>query len=189
MVDRWLLRLDLRHVFILSLAAHCIGANAGNLVANPDFDSDVSSWTWRQNAGSGSFSLDATTGDPSSPSAHIVTDATTTGVAVSQCILMNGPQNVDLIVNTKLNAGGSGAVLLEEFTTNDCTFGMSRVATLFYTSGAWVQTSQSNLAIGAGVQSVQVWLSASAGVDANIDHVQLGLSGTLPVGLQSFHVD
>jgi hypothetical protein len=194
MLDRWPSRsgVDIRHVFVfsLSLAAHCIGANADNLVANPDFNTDVGSWTWIPNvSGSGSFTLDTTTGDPAAPSAHIVTDAASGGVARSQCILINAPQNLDLIVNGKSNAGGSADVWLMLFTTDDCTFGMGHGASLGYDSGTWEQKSQSNLAISSDVQSVQIWLVASASQDFNIDHVQLGLSGTLPVTLQSFQVD
>ncbi|GAA0707670.1 hypothetical protein GCM10009105_06600 [Dokdonella soli] len=84
-----------RIVFGAVLAAHGLSTNAANLLANPDFTTDLSGWTVTT-TGTGSVTFAGTSGSPTIGSIRLT--STNGGIAHAQQCIAITPKNVDLIV-------------------------------------------------------------------------------------------
>jgi hypothetical protein len=170
-------------------------AGAANLVANPDFDSGLAGWS--EVAGSsGTFTLDSSTGSPSSPSIHLV--ASTSGSAslavASACIAIDASRHVDLVFQMS-GVSGWGYASINAYSDADCATTPTTLGTPVYGASAdWGAYSLLDQALPAGTHGATVILATSMGNlgsqgDVHFDHVAFGPAGTTPVSLQAFEVD
>lgn len=155
---------------IVALTLQTVVARAANLVANPDFTSDVSGWTPFCPSGPNSITWDGIDGDPALGSAHSV------GCALSStCIVTSAPQVIDLYANIKVAAGAARAQV-NGFTDTACTagevYGIAISPITF--SSAWQTVSVTNAALPSGTNSVEVQFQVSSGSDdVHFDHAVL----------------
>lgn len=169
------------------LWAYAAGAAAANLVTNPDFVINLNGWT-AVSSGTPTFTLDDTTGDPSPPSAHIVTDGAGAHV-YSDCVVIGTSQNVDYSSNVKVNAVGMYEIVWA-YSDPTCSSVISGYSILAIgATSVWTQFSLPNYALPAGTQSVNIDLNVFGSADVNFDHIQFGPTGTTPVRLQAFDID
>ena len=180
-------------------AGHCGTAASQNLVANPDFDSDMSSWS----VNASQATLDTThniVGAAGSGSASITnTVGNNFGVGIQQCIV--GP--FSNVLHTfggwiYVPAGQSGTsisrVAIGFYSDNACN---SSIAGSLVTTSASAANDTWNLftsnvvpmpIAGSVVISLQVF-STNAPFVAYFDGARFGVAPTTPVELQSFEVD
>jgi hypothetical protein len=160
-------------------------AAAANLIPNPDFTAGTDGWTM-STTGSGTATIDTTTGSPDAPSVRLVATPANTDVSVfSSCVEVDDSQNVDLLVNLR---GNAGAATLEIDTYSDaaCATPLSQiVSTPVQADGTWTTYTLDNVTLPNGSQSATVVLTATEGSDAmagdaNFDHVELGPTGSVP---------
>jgi hypothetical protein len=173
------------------MCVYASGALGANLVANPDFNADVSGWT---NAGTAVFSWDGGDGSPGFGSANFVGNSSQVGIANSSCIVLAAPQNIDLYANIETpNLEAFNAEALA-YTDPGCTNGESTFGAITSTplpGPGWQQVSATNVSLPGSTQSIRVRLMATPmdlNLNAHVDHVRLGPAGTTPVRLQSFDV-
>src|SRR5262249_52980271 len=107
----------MKHAIALALGgALALPAAAANLIPNPDFTSGTDGWTM-STTGSGTATLDTTTGSPDAPSVRLVATPANTEVSVfSSCVEVDDSENVDLAVSLR---GNTGAAILEIDTYSD----------------------------------------------------------------------
>ena len=165
------------------VSIHVADTAAANLVANPDFDADLTGWT--NEVPNAYLSLDNTTGDPVAPSAHLVVSSGTTDV-LSDCMVVDPSQNVDFSINIKSNSSGLIQFGLRAYSDAACSSLPVEAGNLTGSETIWTRKEMLNFALPAGTQSVRI--DMLGGADMNFDHVQFGPAGTTPVRLQSFDV-
>lgn len=181
-------------IYLLVGACALVGAtNAANLIDNPNFDFDLGGWTLA--SGSGTFTLDTTTGAPSAPSIHLIANPETSGIAVqSDCVAIDTSQNVDLLFNMNATSG-LGSASVNAYSDASCGTLLSSLSTqAFGANGQWGPYSLPNAALPAGTQGARILLVASMGSlgspgDVHFDHIAFGPAGTTPVTLQTFEID
>lgn len=161
-----------------------LSATAANLIVNPDFDNGLDGWT-TFTAGNGTATLDATTGSPSAPSIHLVSDPAVADVSVSSsCMAIDDSNNVDLYTNIKGN-GGFAIAAINAYSDASCVNGLSAInSDSFPATGTWGTYSMADVALPDGTQSAKVVLTVTMGSsdsagDANFDHVAFGPTGTV----------
>lgn len=169
-----------------------MGAHAANLVPNPDFDTDTSSWAANPDSLGVSFTLDATDGSPAAPSALLTPGGGINDVD-SACFAAT-PGQYDLFVNLKPGNNGPGASsFVVAYSDTACTAYITGLANTSQTdvplADGWFQQSTQNFALPVGTQSVYVVLGTVGSVPIHFDHVRFGPAGTTPVTLQSFDLD
>jgi len=192
---------SLRNAVVCALWLSCCGyASAQNVVVNPDFDIDVSSWI-PNGATVGFDSAQNIVGTPGSGSI-LVTNNIGNGATVSvrQCI------DVPLSVGTYDFGGwilfptgqvgtGSAGIAVSFYPAANCGgISLAFLNVPIIAANTWsLQTA--TLAAPPGVLSAAVALridmpmGSAAPLDAWFDGVRLGPAPTLPVELQSFEVD
>jgi hypothetical protein len=160
-------------------------AAAANLIPNPDFTSGTDGWTM-STTGSGTATLDTTTGSPDAPSVRLLATPANTDVSVfSSCVEVDDSQNVDLLVSLRGNAGAA-TLEIDTFSDAACATALSQiVSTPVQANGAWTTYTLDNVTLPNGSRSATVVLTATEGTDAtagdaNFDHVELGPTGTVP---------
>lgn len=173
---------------VLALAigsAFALPAVAANLIPNPDFTNGTDGWTM-STTGTGTATIDTTTGDPDAPSVRVVANPANSAVSVfSSCVPVDDSQNVDLLANVRGNTGAA-TIEIDTFSDINCTSALSQVvSTAVQANQTWTTYTLPNVALPNGSQSAQVVLTATEGTDAsagdvNFDHVELGPSGTVP---------
>jgi hypothetical protein len=176
----------MKHAIALALgSAFALPATAANLIPNPDFTNGVDGWT-TITAGSGTASLDNSTGSPDAPSIRLVANPANSSVGVvSSCVEVDDSENVDLLVNLR---GNTGAATLEIDTYSDtaCATALSSiVSTAVQADQTWTTYTLDNVVLPNGSKSAKVVLMATEGTnatagDANFDHIELGPTGTAP---------
>jgi hypothetical protein len=173
---------------VLALAigsAFALPAIAANLVPNPDFTSGTDGWTM-STTGTGTATLDTSTGEPAAPSIRVVANPANTDVSVfSACFAVDDSQNVDLLANLRGNTGAA-TFELDTFSDQNCTSAVSQVvSTPVQANQTWTTYTLEDVPLTDGSQSAMVVLTATEGTDgsagdANFDHIQLGPAGTVP---------
>ncbi|HKP65745.1 MAG TPA: hypothetical protein VJX31_03900 [Casimicrobiaceae bacterium] len=166
-------------------SAFALPALAANLIPNPDFTSGTVGWTM-STTGSGSATLDTTTGSPDAPSVRLVANPANTDVSVfSSCVEVDDSQSVDLFVDLRGNTGAA-TIEIDTFSDAACATALSQiVSTPVQADQTWSTYTLDNVALPNGSQSAMVVLTATEGTDAsagdaNFDHIQLGATGTVP---------
>jgi len=176
----------MKHALAIALGSVlALPAAAANLVPNPDFTSGTDGWTMTT-TGSGTATLDTTTGSPDAPSVRLVSTPANTDVSVySSCIAVDDSQNVDLLVNLRGNAGAA-TLEIDTYSDANCTTALGQVAsTPVQANGTWTTYTLEDVTLPNGSQSATIVLTATEGTDAtagdaNFDHIELGPTGTVP---------
>jgi hypothetical protein len=176
----------MKHALVIALGSVlALPAAAANLVPNPDFTSGTDGWTMTT-TGSGTATLDTTTGSPDAPSVRLVATPADTDVSVySSCIAVDDSQNVDLLVNLRGNAGAA-TLEIDTYSDANCTTVLGQVTgTPVQANGTWTTYTFDNVTLPNGSQSATIVLTATEGTDAtagdaNFDHIELGPTGTVP---------
>lgn len=176
----------MKHALALAIGSVlAFPAAAANLIPNPDFTSGTTGWTM-STTGTGTATLDASTGDPQAPSIRVVANPANTAVSVfSSCVPVDDSQSVDLLVNLRGNAGAA-TVEVDTFGDVNCSSALTQVvSTAVQANQTWTTYTLPNVPLPNGAQTAMVVLTATEGTDgsagdANFDHIQLGPSGTVP---------
>jgi hypothetical protein len=173
---------------VLALAigsAFALPAFAANLIPNPDFTNGTDGWTMTT-TGSGTATLDSSTGDPQAPSIRVVANPADSAVSVfSPCVAVDDSNPVDLLANVRGNSGAA-TIEIDTFSDINCTSALSQVvSTDVQANQTWTTYTLDNVALPDGSQSAFVVLTATEGSDGsagdtNFDHIQLGPTGTVP---------
>lgn len=173
---------------VLALAigsAFALPAVAANLIPNPDFTSGTNGWTM-STTGSGTATLDSTTGSPDAPSVRLVANPANTDVSVfSACVPVDDSRNVDLFADLRGNTGAA-IVEIDTFSDTECATPLTQVvSTPVQANQTWTTYTLEDVALPDGARSAQVVLTATEGSDAsagdaNFDHIELGPTGTVP---------
>jgi len=136
--------------------------------------------------GSGTATLDTTTGSPDAPSVRLIATPANTDVSVfSSCVAVDDSQHVDLVANVRGNAGAA-TLEVDTFSDDACATALSQiVSTPVQANQTWTPYSLQDVALPNGSRSAQVVLTATEGTDAtagdaNFDHIELGPTGTVP---------
>lgn len=175
-------------------------AQAQNLLANPNFDADISGWTVA--GGSvGSATWDGTDGSPTAGS--LLLDSTgSSQLQVYQCLPVTAGQSYDLGASVlpgstaPSNFGDGLSILTVWFTDTACSAypGLSSQNLQPASGGTWARYGVSTQAAPAGTQSVLFLIRVTnvAGLPSlnyRVDRAFYGPAGTVPVELQTFRVD
>ncbi|HJT99394.1 MAG TPA: hypothetical protein VJ696_13840, partial [Rhodanobacteraceae bacterium] len=165
-------------------------AQAGNLVANPDFYDGLDGWSLVAGpAYGGTMTLDESDGAPDAPSVHLASDQIPIVAIESSCIAIDDSAHVDLraLVSPE---GGYVTVDVQPYSDDDC----ATPTDLFigarrgYENSHWETMSLTDAALPAGTQSARIVLSAFYGYgtygQAHFDHIAFGPTGTLPDGIE-----
>lgn len=174
----------------LACALFAETAAAQNLVLNPDFDTDLSHWNPDSNV---NWSVDTSDGFPAPGSAHGVGNME--GISIrSDCIAINGGQNIDLIADVKdASQFAHVSITIETFANGTCSAQGGQLGLDQFSQplgNGWMQGAMT-APLPAGIGSVILLLQTSgfgAIADTHWDHIRFGPSGTAPVRLQSFGV-
>jgi hypothetical protein len=158
-----------------------LSAHAENLVSNPDFDQDLLGWSL--GSVSGSISINRAEGLPDPPSLDLLGDAATGGIALSSCIALAAPANVDIAVYFE---GETGSVSVGAIAYGDaaCNIQLGTVdSDPTPAIGEWSVATFEGKPLPNGTQSVRVYLRVDP-IDGAIshilfDHVRFALAGTL----------
>ncbi|MEO7935995.1 MAG: hypothetical protein ABIR27_07030 [Dokdonella sp.] len=169
--------------------------SAANLVANPNFDTDVAGWTLDPGANGGAFALDSADGSPAAPSAFLQRGGSPVTGVKTGCIAVSSLQNIDMHADIKPSFQGFPAraqIIAYTFSDTSCSISMPTVivtdACVALPAPGWVRCSTVNHSLAAGTQGVVLDISVSL-TDANFDNIGFGPTGTVPVTLQSFNID
>ena len=176
----------MKHALVLALGGvFALPAAAANLIPNPDFTSGTDGWTM-STTGSGTATLDTTTGSPDAPSVRLVANPANTDVSVySSCVEVDDSQNVDLLVDVRGNSGAS-TLEIDTFSDAACATALSQiVSTPVQADATWTTYTLPDVPLPNGSRSAMVVLTATEGSDAsagdvNFDHIELGPTGTVP---------
>jgi len=176
----------MKHALALAIGSLlALPATAANLIPNPDFNGGTTGWSM-STTGSGTATLDTTTGLPDAPSVRLVATPANTDVSVfSSCVAVDDSQNVDLFANLRGNAGAA-TFEIDTFSDSACATVLSQiVSTPVQANQTWTPYSLENVALPNGSRSAQVVLTATEGSDAtagdaNFDHIEFGPTGTVP---------
>ncbi|HEY6892987.1 MAG TPA: hypothetical protein VI258_02385 [Rhodanobacteraceae bacterium] len=176
----------MKNALVLALGSVlALPATAANLIPNPDFTSGTDGWTM-STTGSGTATLDTTTGSPDAPSVRLVANPANTDVSVfSSCVPVDDSENVDLFADVRGNAGAA-TIEIDTFSDTSCATALSQiVSTPVQANGTWTPYALENVTLPNGSRSALVVLTATEGTDAsagdvNFDHIQLGPTGTVP---------
>ena len=168
-----------------------ISAGAANLIPNPDFDQGLTDWN-TITPGNGTAVLDESTGYPTAPSVHLVSDPAAADVNVSSaCVSVDDSSTQDLYVNARINAGFAIATV-GFFSDAACAEAETSVSSdpIAANGGAWSTFSFLGIAPPNGTQSAEIILTATMGTgtvggDVGFDHIEFGPSGTVPDGPNS----
>jgi len=164
--------------------------NAANLVPNPDFDSGLDGWSL--STGSGTMTLDSSTGLPTPPSLHLLGDNLTVTAGVqSSCIQIDDSAHVDFYMDVNRGSVGfaSGGVAAYSDTACSTPLDTTIGSSANDTNGIWARYSDVDAALPAGTQSVRVILNAGMGslgslADVHFDHIAFGPTGSIvPAGI------
>jgi hypothetical protein len=158
-----------------------LSAHADNLVSNPDFDQDLLGWSL--GSVSGSISVDHDEGLPDPPSLILLGDVATGGIALSSCITIAAPGNVDMAAYFD---GGTGSISAGAIAYGDaaCNIQLGTIdSDPTPAIGEWSAVGFTDKPLLNGTQSVRVYVRVDA-VDGAIsavlfDHVKFAPSGTL----------
>jgi hypothetical protein len=183
------------YVFALLLVLVTAGtAAAQNLLVNPNFDSDVSGWSFTT---PGTFTWDSTLdadSNPSSGSGRLENGSTVAfGTSfAAQCVAVTGGSNYDLMVQIRIPSGqtDSGYAMINVNFYNAASCGGSNVGgasspqVLSTTTDTWVLSQVLNQAAPGTAVSAQVSLwtnktEATGSLVVNFDNAAFGLTGTL----------
>jgi len=176
----------MKHALALAIGSLlALPAAAANLIPNPDFTGGTTGWTM-STTGSGTATLDTTTGSPDAPSVRLIATPANTDVSVfSSCVAVDDSQHVDLVANVRGNAGAA-TLEVDTFSDDACATALSQiVSTPVQANQTWTPYSLQDVALPNGSRSAQVVLTATEGTDAtagdaNFDHIELGPTGTVP---------
>jgi len=176
----------MKHALALAIGSLlALPAAAANLIPNPDFSGGTTGWTM-STTGSGTATLDTTTGSPDAPSVRLIATPANTDVSVfSSCVAVDDSQHVDLVANVRGNAGAA-TLEVDTFSDDACATALSQiVSTPVQANQTWTPYSLQDVALPNGSRSAQVVLTATEGTDAtagdaNFDHIELGPTGTVP---------
>ena len=176
----------MKHALALAIGSLlALPAAAANLIPNPDFTGGTTDWTM-STTGSGTATLDTTTGSPDAPSVRLIATPANTDVSVfSSCVAVDDSQHVDLVANVRGNAGAA-TLEVDTFSDDACATALSQiVSTPVQANQTWTPYSLQDVALPNGSRSAQVVLTATEGTDAtagdaNFDHIELGPTGTVP---------
>jgi hypothetical protein len=178
-------------------------AYAQNLLANSNFDSDLSGWTPRT-TGSATATYSADSGSPNQGSVHL-SASNGDSAQLNQCVAISAT-NVDLIAREYITASSAvqgAAAEVIAYDQPNCTgnpvgvVAANPVPVSGFLNGAavtgWNEISalNQNISNDSPVSAlVSLFITASAGgtADYYFDDVRFGPTGTTPVRLQSFDV-
>ena len=176
---------------LVTCALHAGAAAAQNLLLNPDFDSDLSHWHTNT---SNVWSEDNSVGFPAAGSAHMVGPADVSDGLLSDCIVIAGGQDVDLIANVKdASTFSSINMTIRTYSDGACSLGGDYASQYNFATplgNGWMQGSLTTT-LPAGIGSVAIFLRTSGFggmADTHWDHIRFGPTGSVPVRLQSFEV-
>lgn len=162
------------------LAVAGIGsAAASNLLTNSDFDVDFSGWTVDITGVDATATIDSFANPPPG-SAHLDAPNPGSRVAVSQCVTLAAPLNVDLIANTYTDSSSgtsTNGVQIESYDTLDCAGVL--LATQLTTEAVyatWGTRALPGYGLPAGTMSVRVSFFIDSGdtsESVHFDHIGL----------------
>jgi hypothetical protein len=159
----------------------CTQPSGDNLLRNPGFDKDLSSWTVGAGPGSVSWSSGDYEGCPFSGSALVtVTDAVSR--AIEQCVALS-PQVATYNFNGKIRSGGNGgqiACRVDLYNLASCVGNSAYAAEIDWLNVAWgpVAAAQSFMSGGAASAKVSCTVDGTGTTNAaaEIDFLYLGPS-------------
>ena len=143
---------------------------ASNLVANGDFDTDISGWIEAPDAPV--FALDTLDGLPGAPALHLAGNQTTdpAATAASSCIPVDTTTHFDLRAFSRIDAGAV-AIGLFVYSGTDCS--PAGEITLIPTTAVnadqrWHDIELNDFALPDGARGVRVGLAVGTGTDPNM---------------------
>jgi len=184
----------------IALGTLCTSVHAANLVFNPDFSTDISSWTTSVNGGTVTWASGF--GNPAG-SISINSPAPDTSAQATQCVPISAPASVDFIVDgyaSLSTVSGGYVITATTFAGTDCTgtnLGNLPAGLESFPPGGWqgFQITLFDEPLPAGTNSVLLTIGSNTGSaegsvdDYYFDNIKFGPAGAAPVTLQSFEVD
>lgn len=185
-------------ILVATVASTAFAAPLQNLLPNGDFDTGIVGWsTLPPSGGSPAWSAEDCCGDASSGSIELRAEAVSI-VAGSSCVAVTGGESFDLVamVDTRPTGGelAQAGIQIRWYSDAGCaTDAGSPQSWSVGNQQGWRRFGTSTTAPSDAVAATVVLIAAgqglSRGIDAFFDDVAFGESGTVPVQLQSFHVD
>lgn len=186
-------------VYLAALAGTAPHVHAANLLANSEFDTDLSGWSVL--TGNAEWSAEDCCGSPASGSASLPIVDAGHSIVASDCVAVDPGAAYDLVLFAETLSippgflDGHGTASVWWFRSGEaCLFASEASGNIEIPAANGWRSFGSTMTAPDDAVSARVALTAeiaglSVAIDAHFDHVLFGPTGSVPVTLESFVVD